>query len=131
MPPAVRSNEVGVENDEGVVFFQRALHEKRDCPLRGVEVGIEVNSAGLLQVIHDEGGVTDAHAVILDERQLALGSLARIGCIHDLVVNACDAKPGFELAAKRTQVWYCEQAWKLEQLDRLMQGGVHELHPPQ
>src|SRR5262249_31205929 len=35
MPPAVCSNEVGVENDEGIVFFQSALHEERDSALRG------------------------------------------------------------------------------------------------
>ena len=104
------------------MFFQGALHEKRDRPLRGVEAGVGIDAAGLHQVIHDQRRVGDAHAGVFDERQFALRALARIGGVDDLVGNAGDAQPGLELAAERADVRNSEHARKLEQLDGRMRG---------
>ena len=117
VPPALGPDEVRIEGDEGVVLFQRALHEERDCSLRGVEVRVEIDAAGPRQVIDDERGIGDAPAGVLDERQLALGSLARIRGVDDLVGNPRNPQPGLELAAERAQVRDPEHARELEQLD--------------
>src|SRR5262245_36863989 len=129
MPPTVRSNEVRVERDEGIVLFQSALYEQRYCALRGRKVPVEIDSAGLGQVIHDERSIGDAHAGILDEWQLALGRLAWIGRVDHLVGNLCNAQPGLELAAEWAQVRYREHARKLEALEGWVRGVRHELGP--
>src|SRR5262245_39824056 len=129
MPPAVRSNEVGVERDEGIVLLQSALYEQRYGPLRGGKVSVEIDSAGLGQVFHDERSVGDAHAGILDEWQLALGRPAWIGRVDDLVGNLCDAQPGLELAAEWAQVRDREHARKLEELEGWVRSVRHELGP--
>src|SRR5215510_5047872 len=129
MPPAVQSNEVGVEGDEGVVLFQSALHEEPDGPLRGVKVGFQVDSAGFGQVIHDERSITDPHTGILDEGQLALGPLAWIRRVDDLIGNLCDAQPSLELAAEWAQVRDREHARKLEELEGWVRSVRHELGP--
>jgi hypothetical protein len=48
-------------------------------------------------VIDDQRGIGDAYAGVLDERQLALGPLAGIGRVDDLVGNPRDAEPSLEL----------------------------------
>src|SRR5262245_583255 len=127
MPPAVRSNEVGVERDEGIVLFQSALHEERYCALRGAKVPVEIDPASLGQVIHNERTICNAHAGILDEWQLALGRLAWIGRVDGLVGNLGNAQPGLELAAERAQVRDREHARKLEELEGWMRSARHEL----
>ena len=79
MLPALVPKDVRVRQDERIVFFQSALHEERDRPLRGVEAGVGIDAAGLHQVIHDQRGVGDAHASVFDERQFALGPLRGSG----------------------------------------------------
>jgi hypothetical protein len=70
---------VGKKNDERVVLFQSALHEQSDCPLRGIEVEVEIDVARFGQAIDDQRGITDAHAGILAEGQFALGALRGSG----------------------------------------------------
>src|SRR4030095_7168126 len=77
----------------------------------------------------DQRGIGDAHTGIFDERQLALGSLARIGCVDDLVGNARDTQPSLELAAERADVRDSEHPRELEQLDGRLHGILHELDP--
>ena len=112
------------------MLFQGTLHEESDRALRGVEARVGIDAAGLHQVIHDQRGIGDAHASVFDERQLALGPLARIGGVDDLVGNARDAQPGLELTAERAEVRNSEHARKLEQLDGRMCGTSHGFDPP-
>src|SRR5215831_15579045 len=129
MPPAVRSNEVGVERDEGIVLFQSALYEERYCPLRGGKIPVEIDAAGFGQVIHNDRSICDAHAAILDEWKLALRCLAWIGRVDDLVGKLCNAQPGLELAAEWAQVRDREHARKLKELEGWMRSVRHELGP--
>jgi hypothetical protein len=122
-------DEVRVCQDERVVFLQGTLHEQGDRALRGVEVRVGIDTAGLRQVIHDDRGIGDAYASILYERQLAPGRLAGIGRVDDLVRNARYAQPGLELAAERAEVRDSEHARKLEQLNGLVHGVCHALDP--
>src|SRR5499433_2805233 len=73
--------------------------------------------------------IGNAHTSVLNERQLALRTLARIGRVDDLIRDARDAEPGLELTAKRAEVRNSEHARKLEQLDGWVNGVRHVLHP--
>src|SRR5262249_40094975 len=111
------------------MLFQGALHKERNRSLRGVEVRVGIDAAGLHQVIDDSRRIGNAHTRIFDERQLAFWTLARIGRVDDFVGNARDAKPGLELTAKRAEVRNSEHAGKLEQLDGRVNSVRHVLLP--
>src|SRR5215510_2472222 len=111
------------------MLFSSALHEERGRPLRGVEACVGIDAAGLHQVIDDPRRIGNAHTSVLDERQLALRALARIGRLDDLIGNARNAQPGLELTAERAEVRNSEHARKLEQLDGRVNGVRHILYP--
>ncbi len=91
------------------MLLQSALREKRGRALRGIKSRIGIDAAGPHQVTDDQRGIGDAHAGVLDERQLALGPLAGIERVDDLVGNLRNAQPGLELAAEGAEVREAEQ----------------------
>src|SRR4051794_7126813 len=59
-------------------FFECALNQAAQGTLRAAQPSVELVSEALLQIVDDDRRVAKPPALVLDVRDLALGSLARI-----------------------------------------------------
>ena len=69
----LRQQEARVADHRIEVVFEQAFQGPGPGAFAGIEAGIEVDLAGLLDMAADEGRIGDQHAIVREEGQLALG----------------------------------------------------------